>query len=347
MFTVTQIAAYLNGDVVGNADLEITSLAPLGIAEKGALSFCAQPKYTSQIRSSNASAIIVKAIDQPLVAQTAIIVENPYLAFARISQWFDWRKPTAAGIASSAHIAASSAISTSAQICHGVVIGEHCTVASNAYIGPNTVIADHCSIGENTRLEANVTLYQDVSIGCDCIVHSSAVIGADGFGFAKKKHGWQKIYQLGGVRIGDAVEIGAATTIDRGALLDTTIANGVKLDNQVQIAHNVTLGEYTAVAGCAAIAGSTTLGENCTVAGMSGIAGHLDIVAGTHFTAMSMVSHSIKEAGVYSSGTGVDKHQSWKRNAVRFRQLDSMAKRIKKLEIELQMRSLKGHEGKV
>lgn len=341
LFTVAQIADYLSAEVVGDESLKITSIAPLNSAETGALSFCAQTKFVKQIALSNASAVLVKEKDLHWVKKTAIVVDDPYLAFAKITQWFDWRAPIVPGTASSAVISISSYIADSAQICHGVVIGENCRISANCYIGPNTVIGSNCIIGDNTRLEANTTLYQDVQIGNDCIIHSSVVIGADGFGFAKKATGWQKIYQLGGVRIGNDVEIGAATTIDRGALEHTVIEDGVKLDNQVQIAHNVKLGKYTAIAGCTAVAGSTKLGESCTVAGMSGITGHLNIAAGTHITAMSLVSHSIKEAGVYSSGTGVEKHQSWKKNVVRFRQLDSMARRIKKLESELMILSSK------
>jgi UDP-3-O-[3-hydroxymyristoyl] glucosamine N-acyltransferase len=347
LFTVAQIADYLNAKVVGDEKLEITSIAPLNNAETGALSFCAQAKFVKQISLSNASAVLIKEKDLHWVKKTAIVVEDPYLAFAKITQWLDWRAPIISGIAPNAVIATSSYVAKSAQICHGVVIGENCEILANCYIGPNTVIGAGCIIGDNTRLEANTTLYQDVQIGNDCIVHSSAVIGADGFGFAKKSKGWQKIYQLGGVRIGNDVEIGAATTIDRGALENTVIEDGVKLDNQVQIAHNVKLGKFTAIAGCTAIAGSTELGENCTVAGMSGITGHLNIVAGTHVTAMSLVSHSIKEAGVYSAGTGIEKHQSWKKNVVRFRQLDSMARRIKKLESELMILSLKEQQEKI
>lgn len=341
LFSVAQIAKFVDGRIEGAAELAINQLAPLDSAEFGAITFCAQAKFVSQISTSQASAILVTAENSHLVKNTAIIVDNPYLAFAKVSQWFDWRSPIQAKISSRAVVAKSATIANTAQICAGVVIGESVIVEDGCYIGANTVIGDQCVLGAGTRLEANVSVYQDVHLGQNCIVHSGAVLGADGFGFAKQAKGWQKIYQLGGVRIGRDVEIGAGTTVDRGALSHTFIGDGVKLDNQVQIAHNVHLGNFTAIAGCTAIAGSTHIGENCTIAGLSGVTGHLNIVAGTHITAMSLVSHSIKEAGVYSSGTGIEKHQSWKRNVVRFRSLDKWVKRIKSLENEMQKLSSK------
>jgi UDP-3-O-[3-hydroxymyristoyl] glucosamine N-acyltransferase len=197
------------------------------------------------------------------------------------------------------------------------------------------VVGARSNVGDHTSLAANVTLYHDVEVGVCCIIHGGAVIGADGFGFAKDGFGWVKIAQLGGVTIGDHVEVGAGTTIDRGALDNTLIGYGVKLDNQVQIAHNVELGDYTAIAGCTAIAGSTKLGKHCAIAGACGITGHLTLADGVHVTAMSLVTHSISEPGAYSSGTGLDKNQKWRRNATRFKQLDQMAKRLKQLEFEI------------
>jgi len=328
--------------VEGDASLDVVQLAPLDVAVSGDITFCAQAKFVEVLAVCEASAVLVTKEHQHLVKHTAIVVEDPYLAFAKISQWFDWRSPLQAGRAKNSCIAVTATVDPSAQICSGVVIGEHSNVGADCYIGANTVIGDHCSIAVGTRIEPNVSIYQNVCLGERCIVHSGAVLGADGFGFAKESLGWQKIYQLGGVRIGCDVEIGAGTTVDRGALSDTIIGDGVKLDNQVQIAHNVHLGNYTAIAGCSAIAGSTHIGENCTIAGLSGVTGHLTIAAGTHVTAMSLVSHSIKEAGVYSSGTGIEKHQSWKRNVVRFRSLDDMVKRIKRIESALKALSSKG-----
>jgi UDP-3-O-[3-hydroxymyristoyl] glucosamine N-acyltransferase len=341
MFSVTQIAEFLDASVDGDASLNIVKLAPLDSAGSGNITFCAHAKFLEQLKSSQASAVLVTKEQSQFVKNTGIIVDNPYLAFAKISEWFDWRSPLVKGRAKNTSIASSAQVSSSAQICSGVVIGENSRIAEHCYIGANTVIADNCSIASDTRIEANVSIYDNVHIGQRCIVHSGAVIGADGFGFAKGNQGWQKIYQLGGVQIGSDVEIGAGTTVDRGAIADTIIGDGVKLDNQVQIAHNVHLGDHTAIAGCSAIAGSTRIGENCTIAGLSGVTGHLEIAANTHVTAMSLVSHSIKEAGVYSSGTGIEKHHSWKRNVVRFRALDTLVKRVKSLENEMQKLSSK------
>jgi len=342
MFSVAQIAQFLDAVVDGDASLNIVKLAPLDSAGAGQITFCAQAKFLEQLKKSEACAVLVTKEQSQFVKNTAIIVDNPYLAFAKISEWFDWRPPLVKGIAKNTSIARTAQVSPSAQICSGVVIGENTTIAEHCYIGANTVIADNCSIASGTRIEANVSIYDNVHMGQRCIVHSSAVIGADGFGFAKTTQGWQKIYQLGGVQVGSDVEIGAGTTVDRGAIADTIIGDGVKLDNQVQIAHNVHLGDHTAIAGCSAIAGSTRIGENCTIAGLSGVTGHLEITANTHVTAMSLVSRSIKEAGVYSSGTGIEKHQSWKRNVVRFRALDALVKRVKSLENEMQKLSSKG-----
>jgi len=336
VFSVAQIAEYLQGQIIGDAELEIVRLSPLVSADTGCVSFCAHTKSQQDLRCCNASVVLVQEIDKHLVKHTAIVVADPYLAFAKISQWFDWRAAIRPGMAENAVIAESATVSEQAQVCSFAVIGENVDIGAGCYIGANTVIGDDCSISANSRIEANVTLYANVHLGERCIVHSSAVLGADGFGFAKSASGWQKIYQLGGVRIGNDVEIGASTTVDRGALCDTVIGDGVKLDNQVQIAHNVRLGKHTAIAGCTAIAGSTHIGDNCTIAGLSGVTGHLQIAADTHITAMSLVSHSIKKAGIYSSGTAIEPHPSWKRNVVRFRSLDQMAKRLKNLENEMQ-----------
>ena len=336
MFSIAQIAEYVQGQVIGDDKLQIAELSALTSSKTGCISFCARSQSVKELSCCEASVVLVLEKDKHLVKHTAIVVEDPYLAFAKISQWFDWRDSIQPGVAKNTVIAESALISSSAQICSSVVLGENVLIEEGCYIGANTVIGANCKVAANSRIEANVTLYANVHLGKNCIVHSGAVLRADGFGFARKASGWQKIYQLGGVRIGDDVEIGASTTIDRGALTDTIIGDGVKLDNQVQIAHNVSLGKHTAIAGCTAIAGSTHIGENCTIAGMSGVTGHLQIVANTHITAMSLVSHSIKTAGVYSSGTAIEPHQSWKRNVVRFRALDKMAKRLKSLENEMQ-----------
>jgi UDP-3-O-[3-hydroxymyristoyl] glucosamine N-acyltransferase len=205
-------------------------------------------------------------------------------------------------------------------------------IAARAHIGPNCVVMRDARIGEDTRLAANVTLCQGVSLGKRGLLHAGAVIGADGFGIARDGAVWVKVPQLGSVRIGDDVEIGANTTIDRGALEDTVVEDGVKLDNQIQVGHNVCIGAHTAVAGCSAIAGSAVIGKRCMIAGGAGITGHIEICDDVTVTAMTLVTHSITEPGVYSGSLPMDTQQQWRKNSVRFRQLDAMARKLAQLE---------------
>jgi UDP-3-O-[3-hydroxymyristoyl] glucosamine N-acyltransferase len=330
-WTLFELAQHLNAELIGDGDYPVTGIATLANAEPHQVSFLANMKYASQLADCKAGAVILHPDQAHYFAGNKLLLDNPYLGYAKLSAFF---APASAyqGVHPSAVVALSAFIGEDVVIGPGVVIGEHVRLEGGVNIGPNCVIGDHCSIGKETRLAANVTLYHGITLGQRNILHSGAVIGADGFGFAKDGADWVKIHQLGGVVTGDDVEIGAGTTIDRGALDDTRIGNGVKLDNQVQIAHNVVLGDHTAIAGCTAIAGSTTLGKNCTIAGACGITGHLYLADGVHVTAMSLVTHSIKEAGAYSSGTSLDANHKWRRNAARFKQLDQIAKRVKQLE---------------
>ena len=339
-----EIADLVGGQVHGDPDYRISGLATLQSAGSGQLSFFANGRYLAQLKDSQAGAVLVRSEHLATVAQAAILVDDPYLAYARVSTLFDWRAPVQAGVHPSAVLGADVHIDPAAQVGAHAVIGAGSQIAAGAVIGAQVVIGARCCVGENSRIEAAVVLYDDVRLGARCIVHSGAVLGADGFGFAPKDGGWVKICQLGGVLVGDDVEIGAGTTIDRGALDDTCIESGVKLDNQIQVAHNVHIGAQTAIAGCTAIAGSTRIGERCTIAGLAGITGHLTIAAGTHITAMSLVSKSISRPGVYSSGTGLQPHKSWKRNVVRFRQLDELARRVAKLEQTIELNSIEGHK---
>ncbi len=337
--TLGEIARLLGAELKGEADYPVTGLATVVKAQAHQVSFLANMKYASQLQQCVAGAVILHPDQAHLFSGNCLLLVNPYLGYARLSQAFA-PADQFSGIHGSAEVAASAHLGEQVNLAPGVVIGADAIIGDRVTIGANTVVGAGSSIGDDTRLGANVTLYHDVQLGCSCTVHSGAVIGADGFGFAKDGDEWVKIEQLGGVIVGDFVEIGAGTSIDRGALDNTIIGHGVKLDNQVQIAHNVELGDYTAIAGCTAIAGSTKLGKHCTVAGACGITGHLTLADGVHVTAMSLVTHSINEPGAYSSGTGLDKNQKWRRNAARFKQLDQMAKRLKQLEAELQQ--LKG-----
>ena len=343
-YAISDLAKVVGGRIVGDSGLVIHQLATLQAAGEGQLSFFANPRYLHQLEQTHAAAVLVKEAQLLATPCTAIVVDNPYLAFAKLTALFDWRLSAVAGIAASAVVAEDADVSSTAQICAGAVIESGAVIAKRAVVGANSVVGRGSRVGTDSRLEANVTLYPNVHVGERCIIHSGAVLGADGFGFAPHKGEWVKINQLGGVRIGNDVEVGANTTIDRGALDNTQIENGVKLDNQIQIAHNVVIGEGTAIAGCTAVARSTKIGRHCTIAGLSGITGHLEIADGTHVTAMSLVSKSIKVPGAYSSGTGIEPHQQWKRNVVRFRQLDELAQRVRKLEKTLEHFSTEGQE---
>jgi len=331
-YTLQQLADFLSAELHGDGNFKVAAVATLEKAGSSDLSFIANSKYQKYLSDTQAGAVLMAPADQVLYEGNALVIDNPYLAYARVSQLFVPSSESLKGIASSAVIAKSAEIAKTASIAHGVVIGERSVVGEGVVVGPNTVVGDDCLIGAESVLKANVTLYTDVQVGKNCLIHSGAVLGADGFGFANEKGDWVKIAQLGGVRVGNNVEIGAGTTIDRGALEHTIISDGVILDNQIQIAHNVIIGEKTAIAGCTAVAGSTKIGAGCTVAGACGITGHLNIAAGTHITAMSLVTKSIAEPGVYSSGTGMLPNKQWKKNVVRFRQLDDLARRIKSVE---------------
>jgi UDP-3-O-[3-hydroxymyristoyl] glucosamine N-acyltransferase len=260
-------------------------------------------------------------------------VKNPYLAYAQVSVLFDKKPACTPGVHVSAVVDPSASIAVSACIGPNVVIEANVVVGDKTVIEAGSVIGDHTVIGKQCHIHRNVTVYHSVSMGDRVTIHSGAVIGADGFGFAPKPGGgWQKIHQLGSVSIGSDVDIGANTTIDRGALGDTVIADGVIIDNLVQIAHNVHIGKNTAIAGCVGIAGSASIGANCTLAGGVGLVGHITIADNVHITGMTMVTKSIQEAGSYSAGTPMTTTAEWKRNAVRFSQLDGMAKRLSDLE---------------
>ena len=330
-----KIGATLVTKLDANDELLVSGISTLELATAEQITFLANPSYRKLLATTQAAAVILHPDMQEEYPVSALVMNNPYVGFAKLSQLFNNLPPQAAFIHPSAIIAASADIAEDVSIAANVVIGEHVQVGSGTRIGPNSVISDHSIIGEQCILHANVVMYHDVVIGDDCILHSGCVLGADGFGFAPDAGQWVKIAQLGGVRVGNQVEIGANTTIDRGALGNTQIGNGVKLDDQIMIAHNVVIGDNCAIAATSGIAGSTTLGKNCTIAGGVGIVGHLDIVDGVHITGMTMVSKSIKEPGVYSSGTAMMPANEWRKSATRFRQLDDMARRLIKLEKNL------------
>lgn len=331
-YTLSQLAEMIEGEVVGDGNTMITGISTLQAARKGDISFLANPAYEKYLKETQASVVIVSENSVGSCPCDALVVKNPYLAYATLSHYFAYPLTEPQGIHKTAVVHETASVDATAVVAANAVIEKGAVIGANVIIGAGCFIGENTAVAENTRLYANVSVYHGVLVGKQCIIHSGVVLGADGFGIAPGPEGWNKIAQIGGVVIGDNVEIGANTTIDRGALDNTIIENGVKLDNQIQIAHNVIVGENTAIAACSGIAGSTRIGKNCVIGGGCGIAGHLDIADNVHLTGMTLVTKSIKKAGVYSSGTAVEPNAKWRRNVVRFRQLDELANRVKKLE---------------
>ncbi|MDO3385783.1 UDP-3-O-(3-hydroxymyristoyl)glucosamine N-acyltransferase [Gilvimarinus sp. SDUM040013] len=333
-YTLRDIAETVGATLRGDAGLTITGIAGLGRAKNDQIGFLAQSRFRQQLSTCKAGAVILREQDADMFSGNLLIVEDPYLAYAKLTRLFDSSYTVSAGIHASAVVAGTARIDAGAEISANAVIGEDVVVGAGASIGPGVVVGDRAQIGAGTRLFANVSVYHDVIIGEHCIVHSNTVIGGDGFGFSpdRERGGWRKIHQLGTVRIGNQVEIGSSTAIDRGALDDTVICDGVIIDNQVHIAHNVVIGENTAIAGNCGFAGSTVVGKNCTFAGAVGVVGHIEIADNVHITGMTMVTKSILEPGNYSSGTSAAPSREWRKNAVRFNQLNELASRVKALE---------------
>lgn len=330
-YTLQALAEHVCGSVQGDASIAISGLATLALAQPQHISFFNQAKYQSQLASTQAGAVILSAKDAVHYAGTALVVGNPYWAYAKIAQLY-WQKPKAIlGIHPTAIIHPSVVLGQEVSVGPYAVIDAHCVLKDRVIIGAHCVIAEACTLGNDAELAARVTLYHDVTLGDRCMVHSGAVIGSDGFGFAPHENGYEKIPQLGRVLIGDDVDIGANTTIDRGALDDTCISDGVKLDNQIQVGHNVKIGAHTVVAGCTGIAGSTDIGSYCMIGGASAIGGHISIVDRVMLTGMCMVTNSVTKAGVYGSGTGLLPHKEWQKSTVRFRQLDKLARTVLQL----------------
>ena len=332
-FTLEEIAATLGNEFTGDGRQRITGLANLNEAQPGQLSFLFSPGYRRYLATTCATAVVLRPKDAPAAKGSVIISPDPRLAWARISSAFDPTPPVSPGIHASATVAEDARVAASAAVCAGALIETGAVVEEDAIIGPGCVIGRNSRVGRGSRLFANVILYHDVTLGRDCILHSGAVLGADGFGYAPDTEGWKKIAQIYGVRIGDQVEIGAGTTIDRGALNHTTIGRGVKLDNQVQIGHNCRVGSFTIISGCTAIAGSTTVGSRCLIGGGVGIIDNVQICDRVEITAMTLVTKSITQPGRYSSGTSFLPSGRWKRNLVGFNHLDSILRRLRRLEL--------------
>lgn len=333
-FTLRQLADFLHADLRGDFNCQIENIVPLDPGKKGGISFLENQSYKQYLATTAASAVIMRKADVDLapVSVNVLIVPDPYVAYAKISALFVRVPCLPQGVHSTAVVGQNCKIDSSASIGANCVIGDNVVIGKNVEINAGCVVGNDVVIGDETRLYANVTLYYKTQIGVRGIVHSGVVVGADGFGMANEKGVWRKIHQLGRVVIGDDVEIGANTTIDRAALGETIIENGVKLDNQIQIGHNVIIGAHTAIAGCVGIAGSTKIGKHCMIGGGVGINGHIEIADGTIITARSAVHKSITVADIYASGIPAVPHRTWWRILKRLFQLDDIANRVKKLE---------------
>jgi UDP-3-O-[3-hydroxymyristoyl] glucosamine N-acyltransferase len=326
--TAAALAERFGLSVRGDGERRVDGVATLARAGDAQLAFLANPRYRSQLADSGAAVVVMREEDAEGYAGTALIARDPYVAFAKIAALFDHRPAITAGIHPSAAIDPSAEISTDASIGPFVSIGPRSRVDAGASIGPGCVIGEDCVVGEGCELVARVTLVRRVRLGRRVLIHPGAVLGADGFGLAMEHGHWLKVPQLGGVAIGDDCEIGANTTIDRGALDDTVLEEDVRLDNQIQIGHNVRIGAHSAMAGCSAVAGSATIGRYCLIGGGAGVLGHLQVCDRVVVTAMSLVTGSIREPGEYSSGTPLMDNRSWRRSAARFKQLDALAKQV-------------------
>lgn len=331
-YLLGELAERLGCALAGPPQVRIEGVSALHPGRPGAIAFLANGKYRRHLHSSQAAAVVLRPEDAMGCRLPALLHDNPYLIYAHLAALFAPAAPppepgrhTAAFVASDAWVAPTASIGAHAVIgnevvlADGVVVGPGCVVERGAVLGEGTVLVGMCHVGPG------------VSMGKGCRIHPGAVIGADGFGFVKGPQGWLKIPQLGAVVLGDEVEVGANTTIDRGAIEDTEIADGVKLDNQVQIGHNVRIGKDTVIAGCTGVAGSTTIGARCLIGGAVAIGGHLEIADDVVITGMTMVTHSLREPGTYSSGVAAAPNHVWRRNAAAFTHLDELRREVRRM----------------
>ena len=319
--TLREIVARLGGEAVGGGETRFTGIGTLDSARPDQLAFLANPRYRGRLATTRAGAVILGAGDRDAAVTPCIVAANPYAYYARAVALFNPEPEGARGIHPFAQVDGSANVDADAEIGPFVVIGPGATIGSGARIGAHSAIGAGVSIGARTRLHPRVTIYDGCSVGARGIIHSGVVIGADGFGMARDDDRWLKIPQVGRVRIGDDVEIGANTTIDRGALDDTVIADGVKLDNQIQVGHNCVIGANTVIAGCTGISGSVTIGRDCMIGGGVGIVGHIEIGDRVVISGFTFVTKSLPQPGTYTSGMPVMPHSDWLRNASHLRRL--------------------------
>jgi UDP-3-O-[3-hydroxymyristoyl] glucosamine N-acyltransferase len=334
--TLADIATRLGAELRGDGGKVIHGLHTLAAAGPDELSFLSNPRYKAALRATRAGAVLLRPEDAADFEGNALLLANPYAGYARLAALFDRTPRLPAGIHPTAVVGEGAQVDPSAAIGPRVVIGDGVVIGAGTQVEAGAVVQARTRIGNDCRIRANAVVYHDCVIGNRVNIHSGAIIGGDGFGFANDRGRWHKIAQIGRVVIHDDVDIGANTTVDRGALDDTVIHEGVIIDNLVQIAHNVVVGAHTAIAGCAGISGSTRIGAHCVLAGGVGLVGHIEIADKVQITGMTMVTKSITEAGSYSSGTAFESSDRWKKTAVRVRQLDEMARRLRQLEQEME-----------
>lgn len=331
-YTLGEIVSRLGGELLGDDETRIGQVAALETALPGNISFYTTGRFRKQLEATQAGAVILNQENRDATSKPRIVCSNPSAYFARVTGLLNPLEPASAGIHPSAVVAADAVIAASASVGPFAFVGRGVRIGERAVIGAGCAIGDKVEIGDDAHLFPRVVIYHQCLLGARVIIHSGAVIGADGFGLAHEEGRWLKIPQIGRVVIGDDVEIGANTTIDRGALEDTVIEEGVKLDNQIQVAHNVRIGAHSAMAGCVGIAGSARIGRNCTVGGAGMILGHLSIADNVSVSSGTLITKSISKPGAYTSAMPFSTHEQWLKNAAHLRHLDSMADKIRQLE---------------
>ncbi|MDB5863839.1 MAG: UDP-3-O-(3-hydroxymyristoyl) glucosamine N-acyltransferase [Betaproteobacteria bacterium] len=334
-YSLREIVDLYGGELVGDPQIRVSRVGTLENAGEGSIAFLANPRYLRQLSDTKAAAVIVAPASREGTRAARIVHDNPYLYFARVSALLRPAPRARPGVHPSAIVAGDAQVDPSAEIGAQSCIAAGVRVGGGTIVGPGSRLAENVHIGRDCLLHAGVTMYSDCTLGDRVIVHSGVVIGADGFGIAFDEDHWVKVPQIGRVRVGDDVEIGANTTIDRGAIDDTVIEEGVKLDNQIQIAHNVRIGAHTAIAACTGIAGSVQIGRYCRIGGAVGIAGHVNICDRVEISGHTSITKSIDQPGVYSGVYPFEPNRQWRRNAAQVRHLAEIARRVSALEGEL------------
>jgi len=327
-----ELATVFGCELIGDPDALVSEVASLTNASSGSLTFLSSSAYANHLPSTKAAAVVLSAVDADACPVSALVCDNPYAMYARMAALVCPAPTFEPGVHATATVAESARVADSAHVAASVVIGDRTTIGENTVVGPGTVIGPDCTVGDNCRFITNVSIVRDVTIGARCIFHPGVVIGADGFGNAMTPEGWVKVPQVGGVRIGDDVEIGANTTVDCGAIDDTVLDNGVRIDNLCMIGHNVHVGEHTAMAAMTGIAGSTTIGKRCMFGGVSGAVGHINICDDVVVAAKSFLSKDVTEPGTYAASFPAVNARSWAKQLARFRRLGVLIERVKKLE---------------